>query len=133
MRKDIELNKLKMPGSLKSRVQIDSNGEGLSALGIDVNGVFITEPYRSECSRFEVTPDVHGLSTEEAAFIEGFNEMLQRATLEALNAGCLAVQEALGVSAGDFAGVFFSDDRECERIRAVLAKYALQEAELNIH
>lgn len=52
---------------------------------------------------------------------ETVEQMLARARNAALDAGCAVIQEYLGVTSGDFAGMFFSD--EDDEVRAALHRY----------
>jgi hypothetical protein len=66
-------------------------------------------------------------TAEETAFIGRFNDLIDSATEDAINAGCLAVQKALGVDSGDLAGRFFADSHACAGIAQQIAAYALAE------
>lgn len=122
---------LTMPPSLTGRLKIATNAEGLSCAGVEAEDFFIVDPYQSTCGRFDAKPADYGLTEEEGVFIAAINKAIEQATEDAINAGCLAVQTSLGVTAGDFAGVYFSGDAQRELVRSVFAIYALREAELS--
>jgi hypothetical protein len=59
----------------------------------------------------------------------GINDL----AFEALNAACLSIQDALGQTTGDMAGIFFSGENE-EKIMEVLREYVrLEIATLETH
>lgn len=104
---------------------------GLPVFGFERNGMFITDPLSSECGRFEVDPqEAYGISKEEAAAIVRLNTALKKATQDALDAGCFVIQEALGVTSGDVAGVYFSGGDELRRAANVFFEYAEHEIAL---
>lgn len=66
---------------------------------------------------------------DEQAKADEFNARVALATEAAMNAGCLFIQETLGVRTGDFAGMYFSDPRLTDPVRAVFAGYLRAEEE----
>lgn len=61
---------------------------GYAALGFSINDMFITNPFASECSRFEVNPtDAYGLSMEDATMLVEMNTLLEATAEAALKAG----------------------------------------------
>jgi hypothetical protein len=117
----------KATSAFSEKLSIQDNVDGLACLGFEHDGFFIFDPFVSECSRFEVDPATYGLTAEQAAFIKSFNEALEHAAEAAINAGAKVMQDALGVTTGDFAGQYFSGEFECNKIRHALAVYALEE------
>lgn len=96
--------------------------------GFHFNGMFIYDPKLSECGRFEVDPvECYGLTPERQSHLEQLNERLEAATEDAINAGALSIQKALGVPTGDTAGVFFSEQQYRGLIAIALGLYMLQE------
>src|SRR5690554_4045693 len=87
----------------QSPMSMDSGGDRF-VIGIEVGGMFIYDPYKSECGRFEVDPrQSYGLTAEQALEIKYLNDMIDSATENAINAGCETIQKALGVINGDAA------------------------------
>lgn len=100
----------------------------LPVLGFSLNGMFITNPFVSECGRFEVDPvETYGLSRSDADQLVAFNKLVDTATQDALNAGCLAIQQALGIETGDVAGVHFSGPDEVRPVAQAMVDYLLTE------
>lgn len=105
---------------------------GLPAFGFTINGMLITAPFRSECCQFEVDPtEAYGLSEKDAVELENLNQVLTDATTDALNAGCLAIQTALGIATGDVAAVHFSGSAQTKPIAQALMDYILTEYNMN--
>lgn len=50
--------------------------EGLIQWGFDFKGIFITNPYISECGRFEVKPSYYGLNEEDLRELDMLQRML---------------------------------------------------------
>lgn len=69
----------------------------------------------------------HGLSADEAKALRQVNALLEEATDAALNEGCWKLQTAMGVDAGDFAGVYFSGDERIKPLAKLLRDYAIAE------
>lgn len=110
--------------------QGDILSTGLPVFGFMVDGMFIHDPRRSDCGRFEVDPlDAYGISKEDAEQLAALNKMLDDATQAALNEGCYRVQTHLGIEAGDFAGVYFSGSQHVRSIAQALANYIFREIE----
>jgi hypothetical protein len=62
--------------------------------------------------------------------LANLNTALTEAVHDAVNAGCLRIQEALGVKWGDFAGMYFCSGSPMERqIRGLFAGYLINEIE----
>jgi hypothetical protein len=75
-----------------------------------------------------VGPDVSGqakelVSAQDLQQLQALNHLVEQATQDALNAGCLAVQTMLGVSSGDEAGVFFSGPVAVRPVAQAIADY----------
>jgi hypothetical protein len=66
-----------------------------------------------------------------ASLNRALDQGAEDAVQAALNTGCLAIQKALGITEGGFAGIYFSDDSLVtnlkESIAELLAKYAVAE------
>lgn len=97
---------------------------GMPVIGISVNDTFVFDTFKSECGRFLVDPTVaYGLDKQEALWITYLNSAIEKAADDALNAGCLAVQNTLSVTDGGFAGVYFSDDAVRNSMATVFRAY----------
>lgn len=102
---------------------IDAN-TGLPVFGFNLRHTFITEPLLSECGRFTVDPVKHyGVTEQDASELAALNQLVDKATQEALNAGCVAVQKALGIAGGDLAKAHFSDYLETRPVALAIVKY----------
>lgn len=82
---------------------------GMPVFGVEHDGMFIHDPYASDCGRFEADPISHGLSKEEADLMVKLNKLIESSAEAAINAACLEVQTKMGIPTGDVAGIFFSD------------------------
>lgn len=102
-------------------------GCGDVKIGFIHEGVFVFDPLRSECGRFAVEPSEHGLIRAEAEYLNALNVLLDEATEDAINAGCLRIQRGLGEVDGGFAGVFFSGNDKRAEVARVLARYLLEQ------
>lgn len=122
-----EKKPLVMPKSLIGRIEIATDAFGDIRAGLSINDFFIVDPTRSECGRSEVEPSEYGLTQDEADFLADLNALIEQATAAALNAGCLTVQNTVGVDSGDLAGIFFSAAADKEAIANKFAQYILAE------
>jgi hypothetical protein len=96
----------------------------LAAFGFVHDHVFVVHPFVSACSRFAVDPTKHyGISRADADELVRLNKLLDTATQAALNAGCKAVQDEMGITSGDAAGVFFSGDENVRAFSKGMADY----------
>lgn len=95
-----------MPSSLSGRLNISTNTHGEIRVSVG---------------------DADFWTADEAAFISRLNDLIDAATEDAINAGCLAVQNALGIDSGDLAGRFFADSDACAGVARQIAAYALAE------
>lgn len=103
----------------------------LPVFGFAINHMFIHDPYISECGRFDVDPQqVYGISKEDAQNLKNLNQLVEDATQAALNAGCMAIQTAMGVMSGDVAGVHFSGPEQTAPVALAMAEYMLSELNL---
>lgn len=101
---------------------------GHPTFGFVIDDVFVTDPYASECGRFTADPARdYGLTPEDAKALAALNEGLREATEAAVNAGCKAIQDALGVTSGDVASRYFSSDASTKAVAQTLADYAEHE------
>ena len=102
----------------------DDPDTDLPVLGFPINGMFIFDPFKSECGRFEVDPtETYGLSIEDASQLAALNELVDTATQAALNVGCQAVQKHLGIESGDLAGVHFSSSTQVRPVALAVRDY----------
>lgn len=105
--------------------------DGTPKMGYVINDMFIHEPTVSECGRFEVDPqEAYGLSPGDVEALARLNQALVKAAERALNEGAREIQDALGVTTGDFAGMHFSDGAQQAAIRAILAQYMAAEIQM---
>ncbi|MAY34740.1 MAG: hypothetical protein CMN84_01435 [Spongiibacteraceae bacterium] len=117
--------------ALFSRLKIDTDPTtNLAVFGIEVNDFFITDPSLSECGRFNVDPQAtYGVPADWANALRWLNKTLEQACEDAINAGCLHIQNQLGITDGGFAGIFFSDNDNREGLQIVLAHYLYEQLE----
>lgn len=111
--------------------QMGDVGNGLDNLDIgflqEKSDVIITNPLKSSCGRFEVDPqEEYGLSPDNVKDLAAINKQVRQAAEDAVNAGCISLQDHLGVTDGGFAGVFFSGSG-MEELRIIFAQYAAAE------
>ena len=57
---------------------LNDRGENAPAYGFEFRGMFITDPFASECGRFLVGPEYYNLTSTEAQELTTLNEQLQR-------------------------------------------------------
>lgn len=69
---------------------------------------------------------VHQIPSTDLAALSKLNALIEAATQAALDAGCDAIQSALGVTDGGVAGMYFSGGTEDE-VREHLRNYMLSE------
>jgi hypothetical protein len=95
-------------------------------LGFTVNGTFIHDPGLSECGRFEVDPlSTYNIPQSDIIARRVLSQAIETAAENALNAGTLAIQEALGGCTGDVAGVHFCDTEQRYALEKMFAEYLL--------
>lgn len=113
------------------RLKIDTDPTtNLAVFGIVVNDFLITDLSLSECGRFKVDPQAtYDVPAEWANALGWLNKTLDQACEDAINAGCLHIQNQLGVKDGGFAGIFFSDNDNREGLQIVLAHYLYEQLE----
>lgn len=100
----------------------------LPVLGFVLNEMFIHDPAFSECGRFEVDAlATYGVPAADVRQLKQLNDLVDAATQAALNAGCREVQDALGVTAGDLAGVHFSGSAAVQPVAKAMCEYILAE------
>lgn len=93
-------------------------------------GTFIYEPMLSSCGRFTVDPTKeYGITQLEADQLRAINTALKKATEDAIQISCKVVQDAFGITAGDRAGVYFSDDERVSAMASQIAQYMKFELE----
>lgn len=100
----------------------------LPVFGFILNDMLISDPFSSECGRFKVDPtETYGVSQEDAMQLVELNKLVDRATQDALNAGCLTAQNTLGIETGDAAGLFFSGSTYVRPVAQAMVDYILFE------
>jgi len=101
-------------------------------LGFVINDMFIHDLFLSECGRFPVHPvEAYGVSKEDATQLLTLNRLVEDATQAAINAGCRAVQEALGIATGDVAGAHFSGADTVRPFAQAMCEYLRTEYLMN--
>lgn len=97
---------------------------GLAVFGFEYEGMFIHDPFSSECGRFEVDPpEAYAITWEDAEALKKLNQVLADATEAAINAACKTFQDAVGITSGDVAGLFFSDKDAARGFSKSVADY----------
>jgi hypothetical protein len=92
--------------------------------GFEHRDMFIYDPFLSDCGRFTADPaEAYGISEPEAKALVTLNQVLSEAIKASLNAGCLTIQTAMAIPAGDVAGMYFSDALNARGIAESLAGY----------
>lgn len=115
-------------GPFPYRLTVGEDGaSGEVKIGFGRQGMWTFNPFLSDCGRFEVDASEYGLATSEAKYLLELNALLDQATEDAINAGCLRIQKGLGELDGGFAGLFFSDAVNRSEIQRVLARYLLEQ------
>jgi hypothetical protein len=107
-----------------------NDGYGKVVFGIDARGHSVLDPTVDETRDIPVEPAYYGLTQEQVDFFEKLNDILDKATEAALNAACLAVQEALDVP-GETATLFYDGNQQTAPIRESLVHYIISEINLN--
>jgi hypothetical protein len=83
---------------------------------------------KSPCGRFQVDPqEAYGLSPEQVHCFKQLEKLMDKAVQNGLNTICLAIQDELGIEAGDYAGIHFSGGPELNKLREVVGNYLLAE------
>lgn len=108
-----------------------NEGDFPAAIGFLHDGMFISDPTLCDSGgRWSVDPqEAYGLTPEHVQYLRDLNDHLKAATESAINAGCLSIQQALGVTSGDTAGMHFGTDAG-KGIANTLADYLVVEATL---
>lgn len=111
-----------------SRTRLPAFGFLLTTPDSPQQELFITDPFLSECGRFPADPtETYGLSADDAKQLAALNKLIQKAADNALNAGCLTIQEELGIESGDLAGLHFSGTDHVYPVAKAMADYLLSE------
>lgn len=101
---------------------------GLPVFGFNHNDFFIFDPFSSTCSRFKVdSEEAYGVSHEDAQALVALNKLLDEATQAALNELTLKVQKAFGITSGDSAAMYYSDEANVKPIAQAVMQYMLHE------
>lgn len=101
---------------------------GCAMFGFETEVMFIFDPYRPECGRFQCDPTtLYGISKDEADQLVVLNKVLLEATEAAINASCEVVQDALGGLSGEVAGGFYSNDDNRRNFSKGVADYIQHE------
>lgn len=110
-------------------VVLADTGDGTPAkIGLVIDEMEITEPGLSECGRFEVDPfEAYRLEAHQVNALKRLNVLLVEAVHVSLDAGCLRVQEQLGIATGDLAGLHFASGEALSQATRVLGDYVVEE------
>lgn len=114
---------LPLPG-----LHVTEDDAGLAVFAISAKGHSILDLTLDESATVTVSPDYYGVSPDQARFMQKLNDVLTSATEAALDAGCLAVQEALQIETGGVAEMHFSAVAQRAPVREALANYILSES-----
>jgi hypothetical protein len=72
--------------------------EGLPIFGFSRNGMFIHDPFLSDCGHFQVDPQkAHGLSQEQAQWLKDVNANIGQAARNAIDSLAVNVLQTLGL------------------------------------
>lgn len=115
-----------LAGLFPHRLVETSDASGRPKAGFVAKGFKVFNPRVSEDGQQKVSPDYYGLTTEQVVAIDALNKKIEAASQGAMDAGARAIQDHLGVTTGDLAGVFFSGENSLQ-IERVLLRYALTE------
>lgn len=104
-------------------------GDGTPAkIGLVIDEMEIADPSLSECGRFEVDPfDAYGLEVHQVNALKRLNDLLVDAVHVSLDAGCLRIQEQLGIATGDLAGLHFVSGEALSQATRVMGNYVVEE------
>lgn len=109
---------------------------GLAVFGFEHDGMFIHDPFVSDCGRFEVDPvQTYGIAQDEAEALRTLNRALGDATDAAVDAACKSAQKSMGIVSGDSASRFFSDEdarRNFSKGVADYIQFELRQAEVQV-
>lgn len=101
-----------VPTQYSIPVHVVHDHEGKPKFALKAKGFSITDPFESECGRFKVDPVAnYGFSLDEANQLVDLNQRLALALEEVTHAVSRAYQVPFGVTEGDAAGMFFSDEK----------------------
>lgn len=109
-------------------VLADPGDETTAKIGLVIEEMEIADPCLSECGRFEVNPlDAYGLDVHQVEALKSLNALLVDAVHVSLDAGCLRVQQQLGIATGDLAGLHFASGEALRQATRVLGDYLVEE------
>ncbi|MFY2658194.1 hypothetical protein ACOTC5_29795 [Achromobacter xylosoxidans] len=109
-------------------VSVTDDFEGVYRVCLTIEGVVMPDVRSSDCGRFRVDPQTeYNLTPEQVQLFDDLQGLLESAVEVAVNAGCLAIQQRLGVDSGDLAGVIFSGDDAKNDFRRAFGQYLLAE------
>ncbi len=97
------------------------------AIAYSYNDMTMTDPSRSQCGRFDVDVEDNGLTPAQAVAFERLNKAIDVAVESMLNTGALIIQNHLGVTTGDVAGMVLTDEKLGDFLRTKMAEYAVHE------
>lgn len=113
-------------GDSQILVAEDAFGDVRLVLSIDDRHVYNFE--KSPCGRFKVDPEeAYGVTPEQVSCFQQLEKLMYKAVQNGINAICLAIQDELGIDAGDYAGIHFSGGPELNKLRKVVGNYLVAE------
>lgn len=105
-------------------LKLSTDTENQPVFGFSSKDIFISDPFVSDCGRFEAHPtDTYGISLKDARALVRLNKALATAIEAAVNAGCKVLQDEMGIESGDVAGIHFSNTDNRIGIAESLGKY----------
>jgi hypothetical protein len=123
-----------MEQKIEFSVFFDVNGVACIGFTDEASGVWISDPRKSTCGRFEADPvKDYGLTKEQVVDLLALNDSVEEAVEAALHAGCAEIQALLQVTDGGFAGIYFSGPEHREVMAKIFADYGLSEYNHNKH
>ncbi|MBV7542180.1 hypothetical protein [Acidovorax sp. sic0104] len=103
-------------------------GDDGPELGVSAHGYFVVKPHLDVGLMNKVDPmECWGISPTLAKLIDDLNSALPEALEDAINAGCLRLQQAAGIRDGGYAGIYFSDAAKRVPVSEVLAEYIVRD------
>lgn len=112
-------------------LHLTADARGRTVFGVSAKGRTITQVTVDESRSRPVEPAYYGLTQGQVDYFALLNKTLDDATQAALDAGCVAIQEALGIETGDVAGNYFSAIEQREALRAAFARYLILEIDMD--
>lgn len=94
---------------LKTLIDGEDAITGMPVFGIEHGGMFIHDPYRSSCGRFEIQPSAYGLTKESADLLVALNRLIDDSAENSIIAANMSVCCKKGIHGDDVYAERFSD------------------------